>query len=65
MYEDITSEEVYPYDFLAENCPDDKKRDVDYVNEKAAQDGVTITNISSTEPMVILKHFGPNHPDRP
>jgi hypothetical protein len=163
VYENITSGEVYPYDFLVENCPDDKKRDVDYVislmdwekntdpnyrdhyyrppllasedehyrenwivygnefiagkeltvypgqtvtikdpcaygcimiqghgrfgiydaetavmlrfgqvssdeyfvSEKAAQDGVTITNNSSTEPMVILKHFGPNHPDRP
>jgi hypothetical protein len=31
VYENITSGEVYPYDFLSENCPDDKKRDVDYI----------------------------------
>jgi hypothetical protein len=31
VYENITSHEVYPYDFLVENCPPDKKRDIDYV----------------------------------
>lgn len=31
VYENVTSGEVYPYDFLSENCPDDKKRDVDYI----------------------------------
>ena len=31
VYENITSNEVYPYEFLVENCPDDKKRDIDYV----------------------------------
>ncbi len=31
VYENITSNEVYPYEFLVENCPPDKKRDVDYV----------------------------------
>jgi len=31
VYENITSNEVYPYDFLVENCPDDKKSDIDYV----------------------------------
>ena len=164
VYENITSNEVYPYDFLVENCPDDKKRNIDYVislmdweknvdphykkkffrpplickhsdgkhtekwisyandyigakeltimpgqsvtvkdpvaygciiiqghgkfgvydaeaaimlrygqassdeyfvSENAAKDGVTITNNSKFEPMVILKHFGPNHPDMP
>lgn len=160
VYENITSGEVYPYDFLAENCPADKKRDVDYimslmdwdknvdpyykqhfyrpplpgkaegekwilygneyvgakeltippgqtitikdpcaygciiiqghgqfgvydaeaaimlrygqtsadeyfVGEDAAQKGVTITNKSICEPMVILKHFGPNHREMP
>ena len=163
VYENITSGEVYPYDFLVENCPDDKKRDVDYimslmdweknidpsyrdryfrppllaskteqymenwivygndyiagkelsiypgqsisiadpaaygciliqghgtfgeyeaesavmlrygqassdeffVSEQAARRGVAITNRSKHEPMVILKHFGPNHPERP
>lgn len=31
VYENITSSEVYPYEFLVENCPADKKRDIDYV----------------------------------
>ncbi|MCK5120086.1 MAG: hypothetical protein KAQ78_10895 [Candidatus Latescibacteria bacterium] len=164
VYENITADEVYPYDFLVENCPADKKRDLDYVislmdweknvdphyrntyfrppvpctpldkggeekwivyaneylgakeltihpgrtvtvkdeaaygciiiqghgrfgayeaeaaimlrfgqtsadeyfvSEKAAREGVRIQNSSNVEPMVILKHFGPNHPDMP
>jgi hypothetical protein len=31
VYENIASGEVYPYEFLVENCPEDKKRDMDYV----------------------------------
>lgn len=31
VYENIVSGEVYPYDFLVENCPPDRKRDIDYV----------------------------------
>jgi hypothetical protein len=31
VYENITSHEVYPYQFLVENCPPDKQRDIDYV----------------------------------
>jgi hypothetical protein len=164
VFENVTSGEIYPYEFLVENVPDDKKRDADYilslmdweantdplfyqkyfrpplvcdhsddrhvekwvvyanpyiaakeltilpgqsvtvkdgaaygcilvqghgkfgaydaeaaimlrygqlsadeyfVSEAAAQAGVTITNASQWEPMVILKHFGPNHPDMP
>lgn len=163
VYENITAGEVYPYDFLVENCPDDKKQDVEYVmslmdweknvdpnyrehyfrppvlaaeddksredwivygndfiagkeltispgqsvtikdpcaygciilqghgkfgaydaaaavmlrfgqassdeyfvSEQAARLGVKISNHSRFEPMVILKHFGPNNPDRP
>ena len=164
VYENVTTGEIYPYEFLVENVPDDKKRDVDYilslmdwdantdpcyyqkyfrpplvcdhsddrhiekwviyandyiaakeltvlpgqtvtvkdgaaygcilvqghgkfgaydaeaaimlrygqlsadeyfVSEPAAKAGVTITNASRWEPMVILKHFGPNHPDMP
>lgn len=163
VYENIASNEVYPYDFLTENCPDDKKLDLDYVmslldweknvdphykrtffrpkvwaqgdggweehwisyandfvcakelvikpgasaavrdgsaygciaiqgrglfggyeteaacmlrfgqmsgdeffvSENAARDGVRIVNQSRWEPLVILKHFGPNHPDMP
>lgn len=164
VYENITSNEIYPYEFLAENCPENKKRDIDYIlslmdweknidphykknyfrppivcshsdsshtekwityaneyiaakeltimpgqsvkvkdgaaygciiiqghgkfgphdaeasvilrygqpsndeffiSEQAAKDGVMITNQSKFQPMVILKHFGPNHPDMP
>jgi hypothetical protein len=36
-----------------------------FVSEPAAKEGVTIANRSRWEPMVILKHFGPNHPDMP
>jgi hypothetical protein len=36
-----------------------------FVSETAARNGVTITNDSRWEPMVVLKHFGPNHPDMP
>jgi hypothetical protein len=36
-----------------------------FVSESAAQQGVTITNHSRWEPLVMLKHFGPNHPDMP
>ncbi len=163
VYENITADEIYPYDFLVENCPADKKRDLDYilslmdweknvdphykekwfrppiiayrderccvkwliyandyiaakevtieprqtvtikdkaaygciiiqgygrfgvfdaeaaimlrygqksadeyfVSEEAARQGVVISNFSTTEPMVMLKHFGPNEPDMP
>lgn len=34
-----------------------------FVSEKAALDGVKITNLSSTDPIVMLKHFGPENPD--
>jgi len=36
-----------------------------FVAESAARQGITITNRSKWEPMVFLKHFGPNHPDMP
>jgi hypothetical protein len=164
VYENITANEVYPYEMLVENCPDDCKRDIDYVlslmdwekntdphyrqhyyrppvacdgaderyvekwisyanpyvgakeltvqpgqtvtitdpvaygcilvqghgrvgvhqaeaaimlrfgqlsadeffvGEPAARRGVTITNESRWEPLVMLKHFGPTHPDMP
>jgi hypothetical protein len=32
-----------------------------FVSESAARDGVTIANASGTEPLVILKHFGPGN----
>ncbi|WP_430427082.1 class I mannose-6-phosphate isomerase [Maribacter litoralis] len=34
-----------------------------FVTEKAAKEGVTIVNHSSTDPIVMLKHFGPQNPD--
>jgi hypothetical protein len=34
-----------------------------FVSEKAAGEGVRIINYSSTDPMVMLKHFGPMNPD--
>ena len=36
-----------------------------FVSEKAAKEGVTITNLSKVEPLVLLKHFGPNCPGVP
>lgn len=163
VHENIVAGEVYPYDFLVENCPEDRKRNIDYimslmdweanidphyrkkyfrppvisseneshtekwisyandylgakeltihpgqtvvikdevahgciivqghgkfgvhdaetavmlrfgqisadeffVSESAAREGITITNQSRYEPMVILKHFGPNHSKMP
>ncbi|MFA6714793.1 MAG: hypothetical protein WCS27_05415 [Victivallaceae bacterium] len=164
VYENVTAGEVYPYDFLVENCPPEKQRNVDYilglmdwekntdpdyrrhyfrpplplpqsdpafqekwivygnpyigakeltvlpgkevtvteavahgcvvvqgygrigvheaavptllrygqmsadeffVSESAARQGVSIINAGSREPLVILKHFGPNHPEMP
>ncbi len=34
-----------------------------FVSEKAAREGITITNPSTTDPIVMLKHFGPDNPD--
>jgi hypothetical protein len=34
-----------------------------FVSEQAAQAGVTIVNASASEPLVMLKHFGPENPD--
>jgi hypothetical protein len=34
-----------------------------FVSEQAAKTGVGIANSSDTEPLVILKHFGPNNPE--
>ncbi len=34
-----------------------------FVSESAAREGVTIENPSQTDPIVMLKHFGPNNPD--
>jgi hypothetical protein len=40
-------------------------RDEFFVSGRAANDGVTIRNTSDTEPLVLLKHFGPRNPDNP
>lgn len=34
-----------------------------FITEKAAVEGVRIVNASDTDPIVILKHFGPDNPD--
>lgn len=34
-----------------------------FVTENAAKEGVTISNPSDSDPIVILKHFGPKNPD--
>lgn len=34
-----------------------------FVSEQAALEGVTIVNHSTTDPIVMLKHFGPGNPD--
>lgn len=36
-----------------------------FVSEQAAREGVTIVNQSKSEPIVLLKHFGPNVPNAP
>ena len=34
-----------------------------FVTEGAAKEGVTITNPSRSDPIVMLKHFGPGNPE--
>lgn len=34
-----------------------------FVSEQAAKDGVKIRNLSKTDPIVMLKHFGPENPE--
>ncbi len=36
-----------------------------FVSEKVAKEGIVITNTSKVEPLVVLKHFGPNCPNVP
>ena len=36
-----------------------------FVTHSAATNGVTISNGSSSEPLVILKHFNPGNPEMP
>ncbi len=36
-----------------------------FVTAEGARRGVTITNLSETEPLVMLKHFNPGHPEMP
>ena len=38
-------------------------RDEYFVSESAAREGVTIVNPSAADPIVMLKHFGPDNPD--
>lgn len=41
----------------------DMTQDELFVSVDAARDGVRIENLSDTDPLVILKHFGPGNPD--
>jgi hypothetical protein len=34
-----------------------------FVSEQAAREGIRVTNSSASEPLVLLKHFGPGNPD--
>jgi len=34
-----------------------------FVTRDAAKEGVRVENASASEPLVILKHFGPGNPD--
>jgi len=34
-----------------------------FVTAAAAKEGVLVKNTSATDPLVILKHFGPGNPD--
>jgi len=36
-----------------------------FVTAEAAAAGVTVENRSESDPLVILKHFGPGNPDNP
>ena len=36
-----------------------------FVSENAAREGVRVENRSESDPLVILKHFGPGNPDNP
>ena len=36
-----------------------------FVSAGAAEAGVRIENLSSSDPLVILKHFGPGNPENP
>jgi len=38
-------------------------KDEFFVSESAAREGVSITNNSTCDPIVMLKHFGPENPD--
>ncbi len=40
-------------------------RDEFFVTETAARAGIRITNPSATEPLVMLRHYGPGNPDLP
>jgi hypothetical protein len=34
-----------------------------FVSADAASQGIRVENLSDTEPLVLLKHFGPGNPD--
>jgi hypothetical protein len=36
-----------------------------FVSEHAARADIMMKNLSETEPLVVLKHFGPENPETP
>jgi hypothetical protein len=43
----------------------ERTEDEFFVTHNAAENGVSITNLSTTEPLVMLKHFNPGNPEMP
>lgn len=66
VYENITSGEVYPYEFLVENCPEDKKRNIDYVLELMDWEKNTDPNYRKHyyRPPVVCKHSDDRHVEK-
>ena len=50
--------ERFPSDFMFQLTHDEF-----FVSEGAARQGIEVTNPSKTDPIVMLKHFGPENPD--
>jgi hypothetical protein len=66
VYENVTAGEVYPYEFLVENCPADKKKDVDYVLSLMDWDKNIDPNYRKHyfRPPVVCKHSDEKHTEK-
>lgn len=53
----------YDVEMLFNPCIGKQSSDEFFVSENTAKEGVLIENFSKTEPLIMLKCFGPNHPD--